>query len=144
MEKLQKDLLKFQTKLGELEAEHNPPGMPATRVGDTPQLRNVDMRVRFIEEEVGEMIAAMKRGDLVETIDGAVDAIYVILGTLVEAGVDMDPHWDEVQRTNMAKLGPDVVWAGDGKLIKPPGWKRPDLAGILRKQMAEQGLFVDS
>jgi len=121
MEKLQTDLLEFQTKLGNLEAKHNPPNCPVTRVGDSPQLRNVNLRIAFIEEEVGEMIAAMRDGDLIETIDGACDAIYVIIGTLVEAGVDMEPFWDEVQRTNMAKVEGEPVWRADGKLLKPKG-----------------------
>jgi predicted HAD superfamily Cof-like phosphohydrolase len=71
--------------------------------------------------------------DLPETIDGIVDAGYVLEGLGIALGVDLRPMWAEVQRANMAKMGgpkdPDT-----GKQLKPEGWTPPDIAGELVKQ----------
>ena len=71
---------------------------------------------------------------LVEFVDGAIDSIYVILWTLNKLGIPADVCWNEVQRSNMAKLGPDGKPIKDpdtGKIKKPEGWKPPDLFGLL-------------
>jgi len=71
---------------------------------------------------------------LVEFVDGAIDSIYVILWTLNKLGVPADACWNEVQRSNMAKLGPDgkpIKDAETGKIKKPEGWQPPDLFGLL-------------
>lgn len=91
--------------------------------------------------EVYEMQAAwhnfMQSGSLehlTEFVDGAIDSIYVILWTLNKLGVPVDACWAEVQRSNMAKLGPDGKPQKNpetGKIMKPEGWKPPDLFGLL-------------
>lgn len=71
--------------------------------------------------------------DLAEVADGIADSIYVELGTAASAGIDMEPVWEAVQRSNVAKVsGPKRA---DGKQLKPEGWKPPDVEGILRAQM---------
>lgn len=66
-----------------------------------------------------------------EVIDGLCDLIYVAEGCAVEMGIDLEPHQDEVQRANMAKVGGPV--REDGKRLKPEGWTPPDHAPILER-----------
>jgi predicted HAD superfamily Cof-like phosphohydrolase len=69
--------------------------------------------------------------DLVGVLDGLCDLICVTYGTAGECGVDLEPFWDEVHRTNLLKANGPV--REDGKQLKPPGWKGPDLASILAR-----------
>lgn len=76
---------------------------------------------------------------LVEFVDGAIDSIYVILWTLNKLGVPADLCWKLVQDSNMAKLGPDgkpIKNPETGKIMKPEGWKPPDLFGLLSAAVA--------
>lgn len=81
---------------------------------------------------------------LTEFVDGAIDSIYVILWTLHKLGVPVNLCWDEVQRSNMAKLGPDgkpLKNPETGKIMKPEGWQPPDLFGLLQ-EAASQVTYV--
>ncbi len=72
--------------------------------------------------------------NLVETVDGAIDSIYVLAGFLNSLiGPDKALQcWQEVQRSNMSKVGPEgVVYGENGKVLKPVGYSRPDLFSIL-------------
>lgn len=125
-------------------------------VGKTPAIRDAELRAKLIMEEAVETIAALgfhaegiinsdesiqigghdlgyfyraPRPSLPDAIDGICDLTYVALGTAVAAGIDLDPHWQEVQRANMAKLGGGM--RADGKALKPVGWEPPDHESIL-------------
>lgn len=87
---------------------------------------------KLISEEMAELDNAWKKGNFPEVVDGAIDLIYVILGLLVACGVDPRPIWDAVHAANMAKEGGET--RADGKVLKPPGWTAPDVAGLLKKQ----------
>lgn len=100
-------------------------------IGLTPQVRRPELRASLIEEEASETCAAMRGGDLVESIDGLCDLLCVTYGAAVEFGVNLAPFWDEVHRTNMAKVGGPL--REDGKRLKPPGWTPPDIAGVLAR-----------
>lgn len=95
----------------------------------TPAIRRPELRAALIEEEAAETVEAIRRGDLVEAIDGLCDLLCVTYGAAAEFGIDLAPFWDEVHRTNMAKVGGPV--RDDGKRLKPPGWRPPDITGIL-------------
>ncbi len=110
----------------DVEDFHRALGIP---VHATPAIRRPELRAELIREEAAETVAAIKRGDLVEALDGLCDLLYVAYGAAAEFGVDLAPFWDEVHRTNMAKRGGAV--REDGKRLKPPGWMPPDLAGVL-------------
>lgn len=91
-----------------------------------------DLRIRLITEEVNETLEAIKNDDMVELADGIADAIVVLLGTAVTYGIDIRPIWNEVHRTNMAKVGGET--RADGKRLKPKGWLPPDIKSILIEQ----------
>lgn len=103
------------------------------REGKTPGLFDVGLRVSLIVEEAAETAIAALRGDLPGAVDGLCDLIYVCLGAAVRWGVDLDPIFEAVHLSNMAK-GDGPVRA-DGKILKPPGWVPPDVAGLLRNQV---------
>jgi predicted HAD superfamily Cof-like phosphohydrolase len=96
----------------------------------------VSLRKSLIEEEYKEVRAALDSGVLHDIAKEIADLIYVALGTAVSYGIDMDPVWMEVQRSNMQKIGPDGVVARrpDGKILKPEGWRAPDIDLVLSLQ----------
>ncbi len=102
-------------------------------VQDSPTQVNPDrsfFRAKLKKEELGETIEAMAIGDMVEIADGLADQLYVILGTAVEYGIDLEPVFREVHRANMLKIAnPD-----GGKVMKPTGWQPPRIADILEAQ----------
>jgi len=116
------DILDFH-KAAELHIEDKPTIPPA----DISKLR-----WSLIEEEIEETREAIFQGNLIEIADGIVDSIVVLLGTAVSYGIDIRPIWNEVHKTNMAKVGGRR--REDGKLLKPAGWTPPDVEGELRKQ----------
>ena len=97
-----------------------------------PDAKTKPLRVTLIREETEELLDAIEAGDMEKIADGAVDSIVVILGTMVSYGIDLAPIWDEIHRTNMAKQGGGV--REDGKILKPVGWKPPDVANLLKEQ----------
>lgn len=72
--------------------------------------------------------------------DALTDALYFIMGSFVEIGLDPAPLFDIVQRANMAKLGPDgkpIFRESDQKVMKPEGWQPPEpqLEAEVRRQI---------
>lgn len=126
----------------QVEEFHRAMGQP---VGDRPRMLpegRKKVRVELIREEfIDELIPALASDDYVETVDAAIDILYVTYGLLVEMGVDAQPLFDEVQRSNMSKLGEDgqPIIAGPndpdgifpGRVKKGPNYSRPDIAGVL-------------
>lgn len=113
---------------------HRKFGVP---VGDTPHIdpRRVGLREGLIyEEAVKELWPAMRKGDLAATADAIVDAIYVLIGTAVEFGIDLEPLMDEVHAANMRKEGGGM--RSDGKILKPKDWQPPRIAQLLLAQVA--------
>jgi phosphoribosyl-ATP pyrophosphohydrolase len=101
-------------------------------IGTSPQIRRPELRAKLIREEAKETIDAIEADDLVGAVDGICDLLYVAIGTAIEFGLDIEPFFDEVHRTNMSKEGggKDAL----GKTLKPPGWKRPRIAEEIERQ----------
>lgn len=74
--------------------------------------------------------------DLEKAGDALVDMMVFIVGTGLEWGIPLDRLWAAVHRANMAKVGPDgkVTYREDGKVLKPEGWKPPDIAAAMREK----------
>jgi len=106
------------------------------QVREKPEWREqevMDLRWKLIDEEVNiELKEAFEKGDLVALVDAALDSIYVISGLLTAVGVKGSPIWAAVHRANMDKEGGPM--RGDGKVLKPEGWKHPDIAAYLEYQ----------
>ena len=94
----------------------------------TIDLARPELRAKLIEEEAKETADAIRANDLVEAIDGMCDLLYVVFGTAVEFGIDIQPFFDEVHLSNMAKVG--GATREDGKTLKPPDWSPPKIPAI--------------
>lgn len=109
-------------------------GLPiATKVG-FPSRECVELQQRLLREEYLEWIAASSERDMVEVADALADMIYIIVGTALEFGIPLDRVWDEVQRSNMAKVDPEtgrVARRDDGKILKPKNWEGPRISEAL-------------
>ena len=95
------------------------------------------LRVRLILSEAAEFADAAGGSDMVEMCDAIADLLYVTYGTAVEMGVDIEPIFAEVQRSNMTKDGGGKD--GGGKVLKGPNFSEPDVEGELRKQGWKDG-----
>ncbi|MEM1340981.1 MAG: nucleoside triphosphate pyrophosphohydrolase family protein [Pseudomonadota bacterium] len=108
--------------------------VPVENVPTIPEQR-AQMRLDILEEEVAELRAAVEAGDLVEALDALCDIQYVLDGTFLEFGLHQlkQDAMAEVHSSNMSKLGADgrPVLRDDGKVLKGPGFRQPDLASIL-------------
>ena len=149
----------MKTKLSivtDITAFHTAGEAPVLTVPQIPPPDREALRIKLIEEEVGETLKAIRERDLVEIADGLADSIVVLVGTALEYGIDLTAVWNEVQRSNMAKFPPceecsqggydflqmstckacngrgtQLLRREDGKIMKPPGWTPPDIAGVL-------------
>jgi predicted HAD superfamily Cof-like phosphohydrolase len=97
------------------------------------------LRVVLLEEEVSEFVTASDKGDLVGIADALADMVYVIYGTALTYGIDLDAVLREVHRSNMSKLGSDgkPLIRDDGKVLKSDRYFPPDIATVLSRQIAE-------
>jgi predicted HAD superfamily Cof-like phosphohydrolase len=105
------------------------------KIGDNPGFSDEEtmkLRIALVEEEFLELKDACEDKDFPSFVDAITDSIYVLLGTAIATGVDIEPIWKEVQKTNMAKAIGNK--RDDGKLLKPEGWKAPDIKTLLEKQ----------
>lgn len=102
-------------------------------VGRQPAIRDPDLRSSLILEEANETADALDRRDLLAVADGLCDLLYVAYGTAVSCGLDLEPFFDEVHRSNLRKLGGPI--RPDGKRLKPTGWVGPQLEPILKEQL---------
>ena len=95
----------------------------------------VALRQALIEEEVAELAAAARAGDLTGIADALADIVYVAYGTAHVYGIDLDAVLDEVHASNMTKLDENgrPVRRADGKVLKGPAYRPPDVAAILRR-----------
>jgi predicted HAD superfamily Cof-like phosphohydrolase len=125
---------------------HETYGQPAPEFPQMLPVERHGLRTKLIRSEFQELSDGLLENDPVEVIDGAIDILYVTFGLLVEMGLDAQPFWDEVQASNMSKLGEDglpILSRGEdldgeplGKVIKGPNYFKPDI----RKLALEQGL----
>ena len=87
------------------------------------------LRIDLIQEELEELTEAMQRKDLLEVADALTDILYVTYGAGHSFGIDLDQCFDEVQNSNMSKLGKDgkPIYNESGKVMKGPNYFKPDL-----------------
>lgn len=107
--------------------------------GQTTSEINPDQSAMYrglINEEFTELCEAELVEDEVEEFDAVLDLLVVLIGYGLSRGWPMLAGWDEVVRSNMAKIDPKtgkVTKRADGKILKPEGWTPPDLAEVLEQ-----------
>ena len=87
------------------------------------------------EHEPGRTSKAAELAFIAGVADGIADLIYVAVGTASALGIDLEPVWEEVQRSNMEKVSGPV--REDGKRLKPDNWTPPQIERVIREQVAE-------
>jgi predicted HAD superfamily Cof-like phosphohydrolase len=107
-------------------------------VSDKPTLAvNEELRYNLMKEENDEYLEAAEKADLVGVADALGDQLYILCGTILAHGMQnlIGEVFDEIQRSNMSKLGSDgsPVYREDGKIMKGPNYTPPDLKYIVSK-----------
>ena len=93
-----------------------------------------DLRYNLIKEELDELKQAMENKDLLEVADALTDILYVTYGAGIAFGIDLDKCFEEVQNSNMSKLGDDgkPIYNEAGKVMKGPNYFKPDLSKFVK------------
>ena len=104
----------------------NKPGLSTEKINK--------LRVSLINEELEEFKNAIKNNDLNETADALTDILYVTYGAGHAFGINLDKCFDEVQQSNMSKLGDDgkPIYNDEGKVMKGPKFFKPNLEKFLK------------
>ena len=98
-----------------------------------PNEKITSLRYDLIKEELEELKEAMKKKDIKEVADALTDILYVTYGAGHAFGINLDKCFEEVQNSNMSKLGSDgrPIFNDKGKVMKGPNYFKPDLGKIV-------------
>ena len=99
-----------------------------------PTEKIVKLRYELIKEELSELNEAIKDKNLEEIADALTDILYVTYGAGHAFGINLDKCFQEVQNSNMSKLGEDgkPVYNDRGKVMKGPNYFKPDLSKFIK------------
>lgn len=104
---------------------------PVAEIGEKEYM----LRYRLMREETDEYLEACKNGDLTEIADALGDQMYILFGTILKHGLQdkIVEVFDEIQRSNMSKLGADgkPIFRDDGKVLKGENYFKPNIKNIL-------------
>ena len=91
------------------------------------------LRINLIEEELDELKQAINQKNLLEVADALTDILYVTYGAGHAFGINLDKCFEEVQNSNMSKLGDNgkPIYSEKGKVLKGPNYFKPDLSNLL-------------
>ena len=98
-----------------------------------PNDKTTTLRLNLIKEELNELNLAIKKKDLREVADALTDILYVTYGAGHAFGINLDKCFQEVQNSNMSKLGLDgkPIYNEKGKVMKGPKYFKPDLGKFI-------------
>ena len=98
-----------------------------------PEKKILQLRIDLIEEELNELKEAINNNDIVGVADALTDILYVTYGAGHSFGVNLDQCFEEVQRSNMSKLGENgkPIYNESGKVMKGPNYFVPNLKKII-------------
>ena len=109
-------------------------GVSTEMKADLGKLKN-ELRFNLMKEENEEYLEAVENNDIVEIADALGDMLYILCGTILEHGLQhkIEEVFDEIQRSNMSKLGEDgkPIYREDGKVMKGPNYFKPNFSKIL-------------
>ena len=94
-----------------------------------PDGKKINVRLNLIKEELSELEVAIKKKDIKEVADALTDILYVTYGAGHAFGINLDQCFEEVQNSNMSKLGLDgkPIYNESGKVMKGPKYFKPNL-----------------
>ena len=127
--------------LEDVQIFHETYGLPVKTSPDITDAKTNALRINLLEEEVSELKEALENNDIVEVLDALTDIQYVLDGAYLSFGLQhlKQTAFDEVQRSNLSKLGEDgkpIRRESDGKVMKGPNYFKPDLAKIIEDDKA--------
>ena len=98
-----------------------------------PDDKITSLRYDLIKEELSELKEAIEKRDIKEVADALTDILYVTYGAGHAFGIDLDRCFEEVQSSNMSKLGSDgkPIYNDKGKVMKGPNYFKPDLGKFI-------------
>ena len=98
-----------------------------------PNEKITSLRHDLIKEELDELKEAMDNNDIKEVADALTDILYVTYGAGHAFGINLDKCFEEVQNSNMSKLGSDgkPIYNDKGKVMKGPNYFKPDLTKFI-------------
>ena len=105
-------------------------GQEVKEKAEFPSDKITSLRYDLIEEELGELKDAIEKKDIKEVADALTDILYVTYGAGHSFGIDLDKCFEEVQNSNMSKLGNDgrPIYNEKGKVMKGPNYFKPNLS----------------
>tara|TARA_B100001769_G_C21484384_1_gene281774 strand:- start:22 stop:393 length:372 start_codon:yes stop_codon:yes gene_type:complete len=105
-------------------------GQEVKTKAEFPSDKIVKLRYDLIREELDEFADAIEKKDIKEVADALTDILYVTYGAGHAFGIDLDSCFNEVQNSNMSKLGDDgkPIYNDKGKVMKGPKYFKPDLS----------------
>ena len=109
-------------------------GQEVKTKAEFPSEKIIKLRYNLIKEELDEFEEALKDKNLKEVADALTDILYVTYGAGHAFGIDLDKCFDEVQRSNMSKLGEDgkPIYNEHGKVLKGPKYFQPNLGKFIK------------
>ena len=95
-----------------------------------PNDKIIRLRLELIKEELLELKEAIDKKDIKEVADALTDILYVTYGAGHAFGINLDKCFEEVQNSNMSKLGSDgkPIYNEHGKVMKGPDYFKPNLS----------------
>ena len=104
-------------------------GQEIKEKAEFPSDKITSLRHDLIKEELNELKEAIDNKDITEVADALTDILYVTYGAGHAFGIDLDKCFDEVQNSNMSKLGSDgkPIYNDKGKVMKGPNYFKPNL-----------------
>ena len=109
-------------------------GQEVKTKAEFPSEKIIKLRLNLIQEELDEFDQALKNKDFKEVADALTDILYVTYGAGHAFGIDLDKCFEEVQRSNMSKLGENgkPIYNEKGKVMKGPKYFQPDLNKFIK------------
>ena len=109
-------------------------GQEVKTKAEFPSQKIIKLRYNLIKEELDEFEQALKDQDIKEVADALTDILYVTYGAGHAFGIDLNKCFDEVQRSNMSKLGDNgkPIYNEQGKVMKGPKYFQPDLSKFIK------------
>ena len=104
-------------------------GQEVKEKAEFPNDKITSLRYDLIKEELEELREALEKKDIKEVADALTDILYVTYGAGHAFGINLDKCFEEVQNSNMSKLGNDgkPIYNEKGKVMKGPNYFKPDL-----------------
>ena len=101
-----------------------------------PDFNTRELRLELIAEELDELSDAVADRDMIQIADALTDLLYVVYGAGHAFGIDLDKCFEEVQNSNMSKLGKNgkPIYNENGKVMKGPNYFKPNLEKLINER----------